>query len=99
MRKLFLLFAAVILIGLPTVASADTITFQAPTTAPNQGSGGPNQFDLDHHMAYTWRIGGVNLAGKSITSATLTFHNISNWDRNPNMLFIHLLDTARNAGV
>jgi len=98
-RKLFLLFAAVILIGLPTVASADTITFQAPTTAPNQGSGGPNQFDLDHHMAYTWRIGGVNLAGKSITSATLTFHNISNWDRNPNMLFIHLLDTARNAGV
>jgi len=30
----------------------------------------------------------VNLAGKSITSATLTFHNISNWDKNANMLFI-----------
>jgi len=98
-QKLYLLLAAVILMGLPTVASADVITFQAPATGANQGSGGPNQFDLDHHMAYTWRVGGVDLAGKSITSATLTFHNISNWDRNPNMLFIHLLDTAKYAGV
>jgi hypothetical protein len=97
--KLFLMFAAVILIGLPTVASADTVTFQAPITAPNAGNGGPRQFDLDHHDAYTWRIGGVNLAGRSITSATLTFRNISNWDTNRNMLFIHLLDTAKNAGV
>lgn len=99
MQKLILLFAAVILIGLPTVAAADTVTFQAPPTGANQGLGGANQFNLDHHDAYTWRIGGVNLAGKSITSATLTFKNIRNWDANKNMLFIHLLDTARNAGV
>lgn len=99
MRKLILLFAAVILTGLPVVASADTVTFQAPITAPNAGSGGPRQLDLDHHRAYTWRIGGLDLTGKSITSATLTFRNISNWDRNPNRLFIHLLDSARNAGV
>ena len=96
-RKLLLMFAAVILLGLPAVASADVITFQAPPTAPT--SGAPNQFDLDHHMAYTWRIGGVNLAGKTITGATITIHNISNWDRNPNMLFIHLLDTAKNSGI
>jgi len=88
-----------ILIGLPMTAAADVITFQAPATAPNQGNGGSRQFELDHHEAYTWRIGGVNLTGQTITSATLTFHNISNWDRNPNMLFVHLLDTARNAGV
>lgn len=99
MRKLILLFAAVILIGLPVVASADTVTFQAPSTAANQGLGGSRQFDLDHHNAYTWRIGGVDLRGQSITSATLTFRNISNWDRNRNMLFIHLLDSAKNAGV
>jgi hypothetical protein len=91
------MFAAVILIGLPAVASADVITFQAPSTAPSNGA--PNQFDLDHHMAYTWRIAGVNLTGKTITGATLTIRNISNWDRNPNMLFIHLLDTAKNSGV
>ena len=99
MRKLILLFAAAILLALPTVASADVVTFQAPSTGSNQGSGGPNQFNLDHHEAYTWRIGGVNLQGQTITGATLTFKNISNWDHNPNMLFIHLLDTARNAGV
>jgi hypothetical protein len=93
------LFATVILIGLPTVAAADTITFQAPATGANQGLGGAKQFDLDHHSAYTWRIGGVDLTGKSITSATLTFRNISNWDTNKNMLFIHLLDTAKAAGV
>jgi PEP-CTERM motif-containing protein len=98
-RRLFLFLAAVTVIALPAVASADTITFQAPITAPNQGSGGPRQVDLDHHKAYTWKIGGVNLAGKTITSATITFRNISNWDANPNRLFIHLLDTARNAGI
>ena len=99
MRKLFLLLSAVVVIALPAVASADPITFQAPATGANQGSGGPNQFNLDHHYAYTWRVGGVNLSGQTITSATITFRNISNWDRNPNMLFVHLLDTARNAGV
>jgi hypothetical protein len=91
--------AVVIVIGLPTVAAADTVTFQAPATGANQGLGGANQFNLDHHDAYTWRIGGVNLAGKNITSATLTFRNIKNWDSNPNMLFVHLLDTAKAAGV
>ena len=99
MQKLILLFAAVILLGLPTVAAADTVTFQAPATGANQGLGGAKQFDLDHHMAYAWRIGGVDLSGKTITSATLTFKNISNWDANKNMLFIHLLDTAKAAGV
>jgi len=96
-RKLIILFAAAVLFALPATVSADVITIQAPPTAPTQTS--PGQFDLDHHSAYTWRIGGVNLAGQNITSATLTFHNIRNWDTNPNMLFIHLLDTARNSGV
>ena len=96
MRKLVLLFAAGLLFALPSVVSADVITIQAPKTAPNQGSGGPNQFNLDHHDAYTWRIAGIDLTGRSITSATLTFHNISNWDTHANMLFVHLLDTARS---
>ena len=99
MRKLVLIFAAALIIALPTIASADVITFSAPPTAPNSGNGGPQQFDLDHHSAYTWKIGGQNLSGQTITGATLTIRNISNWDSNPNMLFIHLLDTARNAGV
>jgi hypothetical protein len=98
-RTLLLLIAAAVVLALPAIASADVITFQAPATGANQGSGGPNQFNLDHTDAYTWRIGGVNLGGKSITSATITFRNIRNWDANTNRLFIHLLDTARSAGA
>ena len=55
--------------------------------------------DLDHHSAYTWRIDNINLGGATLTGASLTFTNIANWDVNPNVLFIHLFDTAKNAGV
>ena len=99
MKRIVLLVAAIILVGLPSNAFADSFTFQAPATAPNEGSGGPKQVDLDHHKAYTWRIDNVDLKGKTITGAKLTFTNISNWDRNPNMLFIHLLDTAKQSGI
>jgi hypothetical protein len=85
------------MIAMPITAFADNLTSQAPATAPAGGS--PNQFDLDHHRAYTWRIDNVNLGGMTVTGAKLTFTNISNWDTNPNMLFIHLLDTAKNSGV
>jgi hypothetical protein len=94
-----LLLAATIVFALPITAAADVITFQAPATAPNAGNGGPQQVDLDHHRAYTWRIDNIDLRGHTLMGATLTFHNISNWDTNPNMLFMHLLDTARNAGI
>lgn len=97
MRQLFLILAAAIVFALPVTAAADVITINAPATAPTSTS--PRQFDLDHHSAYTWRIDNVNLNGQTIMGATLTFHNISNWDTNPNMLFIHLLDTAKNPGV
>lgn len=96
---MLLLLAAIVVIVLPMTALADTFTFRAPATAPNDGNGGPNQFDLDHHRAYTWRIDNVNLSGQTITGAKITFSNISNWDQNQNMLFVHMLDTARNAGV
>ena len=99
MKRTLLLLAAIVVIGMPMSALADTFTFRAPATAPNEGNGGANQFDLDHHKAYTWRIDNMNLQGQTITGAKLTFTNISNWDSNPNMLFVHLLDTARNAGV
>jgi hypothetical protein len=55
--------------------------------------------DLDHHLVYTWRIDNISLNNISVTGATLTFKNIANWDSNPNMLFVWLLDTAVNSGV
>ena len=99
MKRTLLLLAAIAFFAWPTSALADTFTFQAPATAPNVGAGGSQQVDLDHHRAYTWRIDNVNLNGKTITGAKLTFTNISNWDTNPNMLFIHLLDTANGSGI
>lgn len=73
-----------------TPASMTTLTFQ-PTPS--------DMDDLDHHMVYTWRLDNINLQNQAITSATLTFTNIRNWDSNPNILHLHLLDTARNSGV
>lgn len=99
MKRTILTLVALVVLALPATAFADTLTFQAPATGANDGNGGANQFNLDHHEAYTWRIDNVNLSGQTITGAKLTFTNISNWDSNPNILFIHLLDSAKNAGV
>lgn len=108
MKRYLVLFAALTLLALPALTSADTLTFSPTPTAPNtDGStnnpahtnyqGGANQFDLDHHHAYTWRINGIAIPpGQVITGARITFRNIANWDTNPNMLFVHLLDTARS---
>lgn len=105
---LFLTIAFLLLV-LPSTARADVVTFNSPTTAGNTNGatdnlnendyqGGTNQFDLDHHRAYTWQINNIpSLNGQTIISATLTFRNIANWDTNANMLFVHLLNSA-NAG-
>lgn len=66
-------------------SQATTYTFSPTPTNLN---------DLDHHSAYAWLLSGLSLGGGSITSASITFNNIRNWDTNPNTLFIHLLDTA-----
>ena len=100
MNKILLAVVALVVLGIPTTAFADTFTFRPPATAAFQGNGGANQFALDHHYAYTWQISNVILpANQTITGATITFHNISNWDSNANMLFVHLLDSASNPVV
>src|SRR5262245_43321896 len=75
---------------LPAMATAGTLSF---TPSPSDLN------DLDHHSVYTWRITDINLNGQTITGAKLSFSNISNWDSNPNVLHLHLLDTAKYSGV
>ena len=55
--------------------------------------------DLDHHQVYTWRINNISVNPSTITSATITFNNIQNWDANSNVLHMHLLDSAKFGGV
>jgi hypothetical protein len=100
-KKLFSSLALLVIIALPGVVKADSFTVWAPFTAPDTAGaaganpGGPQQFDLDHHNAYTWRLSNLNVpAGQTITGASLTFVNITNWDTNANKLFVHMLNTA-----
>jgi hypothetical protein len=103
-KKLVLSLAALFVFALPSVALADQFTFQAPpTTGEATGPGsGPNQVDLDHHNAYSWRIGSTSTAalrtsltnGQQLTTATISFKSIRNWDDTANRLFINLLDNA-----
>lgn len=90
MRKFLLSLAALFVLCASQSARADTLTF-----TPNP----VDLDDLDHHKLYTWKVSNVNLQGQQITGARLTIRNISNWDANPNRLFIHLLDNARYSGV
>jgi hypothetical protein len=86
--KTILSFLMLVLFALTTRATSYNY---APTPADLN--------DLDHHSAYTWRIDNINLGAATITGASLTFTNIANWDANPNVLFMHLFDTARYSGV
>ncbi|HJR06774.1 MAG TPA: PEP-CTERM sorting domain-containing protein [Pyrinomonadaceae bacterium] len=101
MKKLLIGLAALVVFSLPGSAFADTLTFAPPATAPDAAGsagsnpGGPNQFDLDHHRAYTWQINNVVVpAGQTITGATLTFNSITNWDTTANTLFVRMFDSA-----
>ena len=105
MKKLLLSLSALLVFALPSIALADTFTFQAPpTTGESTGPGsGPNQVDLDHHNAYSWRVGSNPTStaltqalggGQTLTSATISFTSMRNWDNTANRLFIHLLDNA-----
>ena len=91
MRKAWLVAGLLsVMVGVPAIASA-TVYTPSPS----------DLYDLDHHYVYTWKITGIPTitAGNTVTLAKLTFTNMYNWDASANDLYIHLLDTAKNAGV
>jgi len=58
--------------------------------------------DLNHYRNYTWGMNtpwdttpDENNEYEHVIAATLSFSKIRNWDDNPNVLYIHLLDQAR----
>jgi hypothetical protein len=91
MKKVVMLAAFMILVALPVVTMAVVTT--EFTYSPDPA----NMDNLDHWKAYEWKIDLTSegyTIGTPITEATLTFHNINNWDDNANVLYIRLLNSA-----
>ena len=82
MKKIFLL-AAVFLFSAMGFAGATTYTFIPPN---------PDLGDLDHNYYYRWGMDFNLPVDETISSASLFFDDIYNWDSNPNDLYVHLLD-------
>ncbi|MFH1417958.1 MAG: PEP-CTERM sorting domain-containing protein [Planctomycetota bacterium] len=81
-----LLLVLVLAIGMvPSLAAADEIMTFSPTPA--------NMYNLDHYKVYSWGIDVPLDPGEKIIAAELTFDSIRNWDDNPNVLYIHLLNS------
>ncbi len=90
-RSLFILALAVAALAAGSArAAVTTLTYQPSPV---------DLYDLDHHMVYTWRLDNLTVDTATITGASLSFNSIRNWDSNDNVLHLHLLDTAINAGV
>jgi hypothetical protein len=90
-RARFICVAALFALGLSNSTWAETFNWSPGNSSTD------NLNDLDHYMAITWRISGVNVpTGQTITGAKLTITNIRNWQpSSTDKLFINLLDTAK----
>jgi hypothetical protein len=55
----------------------------------------PGDLDnLPHDRTYTWGVDISEFGGLNIYEVILTITSISNWDNNPNHLYLHLIDDA-----
>lgn len=74
---------AFFIVGMASTGRAAVFSF-SPTPA--------DLFDLDHFSFYIWGIN-QDFLNDPITSVSLSFANIQNWDTNPNHLYVNLMDT------
>ena len=83
--RALVLIAVSACLAAPAVASTGgTYTFAGPGTLN----------DLDHYHFYTWGIDWTLPGDEGITSATLTFHDIWDWQPETDFLWVNLLDDA-----
>ncbi len=84
MRRTSWMLVAVLLCV--TAGASHALTFVPPT---------PDLQDLDHTKYFIWGINWTVPAGETITSASVTFHDIYNWAVEPDdRLYLHLLQSA-----
>ncbi len=85
MRKIFCIAVALVGMMAATISASEVFTF---TPDPEDLD------DLDHYKWYTWGIDVTVLEARFIEEVELRFENISNWDDETNVLYLHLLDDA-----
>lgn len=84
MKKLLFVILAVLLLSLSGMASATTFEWDLG-----------DMYDLDHNYYYTWGEDDWAIpTGETVVSASVTFHDIRNYDWGPNDLYLSLLDSA-----
>ncbi len=82
--KLNLVLGGLVVAVLAGASIADSVLLFSPTPA--------DLYDLDHYKAYRWGFDVGVPDREEVVAATLTIRNIRNWDANPNILYIGLLD-------
>ncbi|NLE60584.1 MAG: hypothetical protein GX616_19740 [Planctomycetes bacterium] len=86
-----LLCSCVCILACAGVAQAGLLSYEfQPTPA--------DLYDLDHSYAYKWGLNWSPPDNAPVVAATLEIENLKNWAVEPNILYIHLLDSAK-AGV
>lgn len=95
-----------LVLAAPLAASAGVVNYYfTPSSWGCTGTASASGCDstvigaLDEHYVYTWRISDPALKGQNITSLTLTFKDLYNWDNNINGLFVHLLQNSNLPGT
>lgn len=84
MKKLLFVILAVLLLSLSGMASATTFEWDLG-----------DMYDLDHNYYYTWGEDDWAIpTGETVVSASVTLHDIRNYDWDPNDLYLSLLDSA-----
>jgi len=70
--------------------AAHAIVTNPATFSPNPA----DLNDLDHNCYYSWQVNWTVPTGQTIVGATLSISNINNWNRESNILYVHLLNSA-----
>lgn len=93
------LFFTVFTAALVFVLSLPGNAFAAITTTYTFTPHDSDIDDLDHNYMYSWLVSGALAENEIITSASLTFTKIINWNNNPHDLYVHLLNTPITSGT
>jgi hypothetical protein len=84
-----------LLLLIPTTAISTTYTYSSwDSSVPRN-----DLSDLDHNYLYLWGIQSNIPSGQSILSATISFINIRDWQREADILKVYLLDNVNKNDV